>query len=166
MKTNQVMIRQMGDFQVEQRTRDGFFNLTSLIKQWNNHVDNQQVLNPQKSGVLKKKDLDDYLSNKSTSDFIHVIMDRENLQDKKDVVRTVKGKHGGTWVHPMFFIDAGMWINPYFKYDVLKFVQDEMIKFRNLAGDAYPEMCKAVYTIIPEKIFKEKIAALAKELCE
>lgn len=164
MKTNQVMIRQMGDFQVEQRTKDGFFNLTSLIRQWNNHVDNQQVLNPQKSGVLKKKDLDDYLSNKSTSDFIHVIMDRENLQDKKDVVRTVKGKHGGTWVHPMFFIDAGMWINPYFKYDVLKFVQDEMIKFRNLAGDAYPEMCKAVYTIIPEKIFKEKIAALAKSL--
>lgn len=164
MKTNQVMIRQMGDFQVEQRTKDGFFNLTSLIRQWNNHVDNQQVLNPQKSGILKKKDLDDYLSNMSTSDFIHVIMDRESLQDKKDVVRTVKGKHGGTWVHPMFFIDAGMWINPYFKYDVLKFVQDEMIKFRNLAGDAYPEMCKAVYTIIPEKIFKEKIAALAKSL--
>jgi len=164
MKTNQVMIRQMGDFQVEQRTKDGFFNLTSLIKQWNNHVDNQRVLNTQKNGELKKKDMDDYLSNKSTFEFINVIIERENLNDKTDVVKSAKGKFGGTWVHPLFFIDACMWINPYFKYDALKFVQDEMIKFRNLAGDAYPEMCKAVHSIIPENIFREKIVALAKSL--
>lgn len=164
MKTNQVMIRQMGDFQVEQRTKDGFFNLTSLIKQWNNHVDNQRVLNTQKNGELKKKDMDDYLSNKSTFEFINVIIERENLNDKTDVVKSAKGKFGGTWVHPLFFIDACMWINPYFKYDALKFVQDEMIKFRNLAGDAYPEMCKAVHSIIPESIFREKIVALAKSL--
>lgn len=35
MKTNQVMIRPMGQFKVEQRTKDGFFNATSLLKQWN-----------------------------------------------------------------------------------------------------------------------------------
>lgn len=164
MKTNQVMIRQMGDFQVEQRTKDGFFNLTSLIRQWNNHVDTQRVLNTQKNGELKKKDMDDYLSNKSTFEFINVIIERENLNDKTDVVKSAKGKFGGTWVHPLFFIDACMWINPYFKYDALKFVQDEMIKFRNLAGDAYPEMCKAVHSIIPESLFREKIVALAKSL--
>lgn len=164
MKTNQVMIRQMGDFQVEQRTKDGFFNLTSLIRQWNNHVDTQRVLNTQKNGELKKKDMDDYLSNKSTFEFINVIIERENLNDKTDVVKSSKGKFGGTWVHPLFFIDACMWINPYFKYDALKFVQDEMIKFRNLAGDAYPEMCKAVHSIIPESLFREKIVALAKSL--
>lgn len=34
MKTNQVMIRPMGDFKVTQRTKDGFFNATELAKAW------------------------------------------------------------------------------------------------------------------------------------
>ena len=70
MKTNQIMVRPMGEFKVTQRTCDGFFNSTELLKQWNSHVDNQQILNTQKNGVLKKKDLDDYMNNSSTSDSI------------------------------------------------------------------------------------------------
>lgn len=35
MKTNQIMIRPMGDFKVIQRTKDAFFNATDLLKQWN-----------------------------------------------------------------------------------------------------------------------------------
>ena len=36
MKTNQILTRKMGDFNVNQRTSDGMFNATELIKQWNN----------------------------------------------------------------------------------------------------------------------------------
>lgn len=147
MKTNQIMVRPMGEFKVTQRTCDGFFNATELLKQWNSHVDNQQILNTQKNGVLKKKDLDDYMNNSSTSDYIKVILEKENIHSGKGIIDATRGKHGGTWVHPMLFIDISMWINPYFKYDVVKFVQDEMIKFRNLSGDAYPTMCKAVKSI-------------------
>lgn len=150
MKTNQIMVRPMGEFKVTQRTCDGFFNATELLKQWNSHVDNQQILNTQKNGVLKKKDLDDYMNNSSTSDYIKVILEKENIHSGKGIIDATRGKHGGTWVHPMLFIDISMWINPYFKYDVVKFVQDEMIKFRNLSGDAYPTMCKAVKSILPE----------------
>lgn len=57
-----------------------------------------------------------------------------------------------------------MWINPSFKYDVLKFVYDEMIKFRNLAGDAYPRMCAAVYAILPKGLFNQKVRDLANHL--
>ena len=151
MKTNQVMIRQMGEFQVEQRTRDGFFNATALLKQWN-------VSKGSKKEVTKFFDLD------STSELVKTIMERENLNTQSDPYLSTRGKNGGTWVHPILFIDFCMWINPTFKYDVIKFVYDEMIKFRNLAGDAYPEMCKAVHSIIPESIFREKIVALAKSL--
>lgn len=35
MKTNQVMIRKMGVFDVAQRTSDGYFNATALAKAWN-----------------------------------------------------------------------------------------------------------------------------------
>jgi hypothetical protein len=55
-------------------------------------------------------------------------------------------------MHPMLFIDFAMWLNPAFKYDVLKFVYDEMIKYRNEAGDAYKYLSAAVATLV-EKAF-------------
>ena len=35
MKTNQVLTRKMGAFDVLQRTSDGMFNATALLNQWN-----------------------------------------------------------------------------------------------------------------------------------
>ncbi len=35
MKTNVVMKREMGEFTVLQRTKDGMFNSTDLLRQWN-----------------------------------------------------------------------------------------------------------------------------------
>lgn len=87
-------------------------------------------------------------------------MERENLhtQDSTYVKsKASRGDNAGTWMHPILFVDFAMWINPKFKYDVIKFVYDEMIKFRNLAGDAYPSMCKAVSSILPHDLFKTKI---------
>ena len=144
----------MGEFQVMQRTKDGFFNATSLMKQWN-----------ESKGM--KKEINDYLKNKTTEEFLEELILEENLDKGNSPYvksRASRGDNAGTWMHPLLFLDYAMWLNPRFKVKVLKFVQDEMIKFRNLAGDAYPEMCKAVHSIIPENIFREKIAALAKSL--
>lgn len=35
MKTNVVMTRKMGNFDVSQRTEDGMFNASTLLEQWN-----------------------------------------------------------------------------------------------------------------------------------
>ena len=35
MKTNQIMKRPLANFTVEQRTKDGMFCATALLKQWN-----------------------------------------------------------------------------------------------------------------------------------
>ena len=40
MKTNNVLTRPMGDFSVNQRTKDGFFNATELLRQWNLNTQN------------------------------------------------------------------------------------------------------------------------------
>lgn len=141
----------MGEFKVEQRTVDGFFNATELLKQWNVH-----------NGT--KKELKHYFENQSANELIDTIIERENLNSRKSAYLSSRGKNGGTWMHPILFIDLAMWINPSFKYDVIKFVYDEMIKFRNLAGDAYPSMCRAVRSIMPEPIFREKVKDLAKSL--
>lgn len=86
------------------------------------------------------------------------------FKERNSVLIQSRGKNGGTWMHSLLFIDFAMWLNPSFKVKVLKFVYDEMIKFRNIAGDAYPKMCAAVSSILPEYVFKQKVKDLAKSL--
>ena len=139
MKTNVVMIRQMGEFQVKQRTVDGFFNATSLLSQWN--IEHNQ-----------QKQMVHFTDNKSTRQFIDEIMKQE-LKERDSVLLQTRGKNGGTWMHPLLFIDFAMWINPTFKYHVLKFVYDQLIEFRHYSGDSYKKMCDALYPIVGKEVF-------------
>ena len=151
MITNQLMLRKMGDFDVIQRTKDGFFNSTLLLKQWNKLSEKGENIIPSFMGMMKKKDLDDYLFLKSTKEFISTIMFKENRDDgdypyRKS--RANKGDNMGTWMHPLLFVDFAMWLNPSLKYDALKFVYDKMIEFRNKAGDAYKTLASSVQKIV------------------
>ena len=126
MKTNVVMTRKMGNFDIFQRTKDGMFNATYLVKQWNS--------------CNKRKDISEFLSNKNTIEFIDALIEDENLNTGNPVFKThtvIKGKHGGTWMSPLLFIKFSMWLNPRFEVQVLKFVYDELIKQRHDAGDNY-----------------------------
>lgn len=159
MKTNNILTRPMGEFYVQQRTKDCFFNATDLLKQWNLHTHN--------SGDAKKKDLDDYFSNKSTSEFIDTIITKEELSDKSMVVvksRASRGENAGTWMHPMLFIDFAMWLNPSFKYEVIRFVSDELILLRDQAGENYKKLSAAVSTIIPKDKMADVMQRLSKSI--
>lgn len=135
MKTNNVIIRPMGEFQVAQRTKDGMFNATALLNQWNNASGQQ-------------KQMVHYFENNSTKEFVDTLIAKENLKERNSVYLKSRGKNGGTWMHPFLFIDFAMWLNPSFKYEVLKFVYDQMIKYRNEAGDAYRDLSASVYKIV------------------
>ncbi len=123
MKTNVTMIRQMGEYEVSQRTKDGMFNATGLAKQWLDTAG-------------KRKDVSDFLENKNTKEFIQALED-ENHNTGIPVFTKARGKNGGTWMSPLLFIDFAMWLNPKFKVKVLQFVYDELIKVRHSAGDNY-----------------------------
>ena len=153
MKQNVIMARSMGNYKVEQRTKDGMFNATSLLKQWNESN--------------KRKDMNEFFGNNSTKDFIaelsfQVSNDNQNTfsgipdkvdnqeveettlvaSEKKVIVTTKKKSTGGrpieeVWMHPYLFIDFAMWLNPKFKVQVIKFVYDELIKLRCEAGNNY-----------------------------
>lgn len=154
MKTNQIMIRQMGEFSVKQRTKDGFFNATELLKQWNRI-----------SGM--KKEVTKFLDLGSTSELVKIIMEREDLhtQDSTYVKsRASRGDNAGTWMHPVLFIDFAMWINPSFKYDVIKFVYDDMIRYRNLAGDSYKELASAISKIVPKTFIPKAMQKVGEAL--
>lgn len=139
----------MGEFQVAQRTSDGMFNATILLKQWNEHAG-------------QKKVIAHYFENDSSNEFVRTIESKENFTHRNSVYvksRASRGVNAGTWMHPLLFIDFAMWINPSFKYDVLKFVYDELIKYRNEAGDAYIELSAAIAKIVPKK---ELVVAISK----
>lgn len=124
MKTNVIMTRPMGQFEVLQRTNDAMFNASALLSQWN-----------KASG--QQKQMTHYTSNNSTKELIEAIENEYELKQRNYVLIQSRGKNGGTWMHPLLFIDFAMWINPKFKVKVLRFVYDELIKNRHLAGDSY-----------------------------
>ena len=113
-------------------------------------------------GVFKKS-LDKFMKSQQTEDFIASIARNEGL-DVKDVVKTTRGKNGGTWVHPMLFIDLCMWLDPDFKYKALKFVQDQMLRFRDEAGEAYKTLCQAVARITPDGSRREMMAFVGRAI--
>lgn len=158
MKTNNVMVRPMGDFVVQQRTKDGMFNATSLLKQWNT----SPILNTQNSGELKKKDLDDFFINKGVKEFIEALIAEENLNSKNSCYLTSRGKTGGTWMHPYLFVKFAMWLNPRFEVKVIKFVYDQMIQYRNEAGDAYKYLSAAVSKLVEKPFMAGAMTQISK----
>lgn len=65
---------------------------------------------------------------------------------------------------PLLFIDFAMWINPSFKVKVLKFVYDEMIKYRNEAGDAYNKLGSAVSKIVRKDFMPQAMQKVGEAL--
>lgn len=151
MVTNQVMIRPMGDFSVCQRTKDGMFNATDLVRQWN-------------TATRQNKEIKEYFKNKSTGEFITALILEENLKGENSTHLSTRGKNGGTWMHPLLFLDFAMWLNPAFKVKVLKFIYDQMIKFRNDSGDAYRELSAAVATIVRKEDMPVRMAKIAEAI--
>ncbi len=139
MKQNVVMVRKMGVFDVMQRTKDGYFDGNSLLYQWNTSRNTQ------------RRRMIEFLESPKTLEFIDVIKEESQLRETDNadfkVVSTYKGKStkngkekDEVWMHPYLFIDFAMWINPKFKFQVIKFVYDELIKKRNDAGDGYVKL--------------------------
>lgn len=151
MKTNQIMKRPLGNFMVEQRTKDSMFNATSLLKQWNNA-----------SGECKE--VTKFFENENTKEFVSALMEEENLNTQNSAYLKVRGKHGGTWMHPILFVKFAMWLNPRFEVQVIKFVYDQMLKYRNEAGEAYKALSTAVGKIVPENEMRKKMPIIGKAL--
>lgn len=154
MKTNQIMVRPMGCFSVEQRTKDGMFNATSLLKQWN-------------ESAGEKKEITKFFENQNTKEFIEALMQEENLDTQNLAYvksKASRGKNVGTWMHPILFVKFAMWLNPRFEVQVIKFVYDQMIAFRNEAGDAYKELSSAVARVVKPNYMKVAMKQIAEGL--
>lgn len=146
------MIRPMGCFKVEQRTKDAMFNATALLKQWN-----------ESSG--EKKEITKFFENENTKEFINALMEEENLHTQNSAYvksKASRGKNAGTWMHPILFVKFAMWLNPRFEVQVIKFVYDQMIAFRNERGDAYRDLGMAVSKIVDKNFMPAAMSKIAR----
>ena len=73
------MTRPLGKFEVYQRTRDGMFNATSLLAQWN-------------KAKNSNKRIQDFFENQNTKDFIEALMEEENLKVPNLAYLKTRGK--------------------------------------------------------------------------
>jgi hypothetical protein len=154
MKTSVNMIRKIGMFEIEQRTFDGYFEANMLLQQWNRVKQNTP------------KKIVEFLRNEKTIEFIKQIKKEEGIYNSlihsrgeksptdNQVVIIIKGrrtKKGPTpdrvFMHPYLFVDFAMWLNPKFKYHVIKFVYDSLMDYRNNAGDLYKGLSQSVSTL-------------------
>ena len=157
MITSVNMIRKMGNFDVTQRTKDSFFNASELMNQWNSY-----------SG--QKKNINHFLDNSSTKEFIDALIDEMEIRDSEKPInqvftksraitsKTGKRTPGSVWMHPYLFIDFAMWLNPRFKYKVIQFVYDQLMSLRDESGDRTKELNSAIRIFEPKTMEYMKLA--------
>jgi hypothetical protein len=111
-----------------QRTKDGYFNATILLDDWN------------KKNGIQIKQMARYKKNASVKSFVEQLQ-REGIADP---YVSSRGKHGGTWMHPKLMIDFAMWVSVEFKSIIIDYILDGLITSRHEAGDYYRQMSAAI----------------------
>ncbi|WP_368144008.1 KilA-N domain-containing protein [Bacteroides finegoldii] len=164
MKTNQEMVRYIDNFRVVQRTSDGYFDGSELLRQWNGVEGNP------------RRRMSEFIDSTKVKEFLKALAEDESHRAKIDIGENqllikIKGrntKEGKTpdkvWMNPLLFIKFAMWINPTFEVKVLRFVYDEMIRYRNDAGDAYKELSSAVMKIVPKDFMPKAMQKVGEAL--
>jgi len=142
MKTSVIMTRDNGGISVRQDSKTSFFNANDLLDVYNSNND-------------ENKRIQNYLDNEATKRYMNAliqddILNHSNSSDlESSIISSKRGKNGGTWMHPYLFIDFAMWLSPEFKVRVVKWVYDNLIKFRIEAGDGFKEVNEALFDIKP-----------------
>lgn len=139
MRTPVIMERDFNGTPIRQNSKTEMFKANDLLAAANS--------------MGLKKQIGNFMHLESTSELVEQVCYEENLV-YEDVLRTARGKNGGTWMHPILFVDFAMWLSPKFKYEVLKWVQDGLLDCRNNSGDSNRMMNKVLAETFPEDFEK------------
>jgi hypothetical protein len=180
MKTNQILTRKMGNFDVLQRTSDGMFNATALLKQWNAYSGQDKRMNDYFNIQPTKEFLDALKSdavitasaenqrvtaNPQSENGISFSADSQQVADRRLYIIRKGGKDGGaTWMSDLVFLDFAMWLNAAYKVKVLQFVIDQLVRLRHDVGDNYNAMTRAIARIVPRDEQARRIPEIARAI--
>jgi len=141
MKTAVIMKRELMGIPVRQNHKTKMFNANDLHKIGNEH---RKILG------LPAKQLAQYFTIAPTDELIKEICLTEVIR-LDDVKKATKGKEGGTWVHPILFVDLAMWYSPKLKYQIIKWVMDDLMEARDESGDSYKRMSSTLSRCFPKE---------------
>lgn len=134
MKTPVIMQRSLMGVTVRQNSQTGMFNANDMHKIGNEH---------RKLHGMTEKQLASYFDLDSTTELINAVCLEDNLK-VEDVKSSKRGKNGGTWIHPVVFVDMAMWYSPMLKAKIIRWVIDGLLSARNDSGDSFKQMNKAL----------------------
>ena len=122
--------------EVKQDIDSMLYNATDVLKAYNNNNNNN----------YKKKDLDDYLNNKSTKEYIKLLNTQNSGELKKDIIKTKRWKYWWTWMHQELIVDFMMWLSVEFKQKAIRFIIEwaELAWKRNEIKEWFKKMTKAI----------------------
>lgn len=142
MKTAQIMERSLMGLTVRQNHKTEMLNANDL------HIVGNKL---RKSRGETVKQINSYFILDSTIELISEICAIDCL-DETEVKLSTRGKTGGTWVHPVVFIDMAMWYSPELKVRILKWVQDGLLMARDNSGDSFKVMMDALTKNFPDEM--------------
>ena len=160
MKTTVFMRRSLLGGEIRQDSITGMFNVTDLHAIANR----QRELEGQ-----KPKQMASYFLIDSTNDLIDALCVEEKITTDK-LKKTSRGKFGGTWVHPVIFLDMAMWYSPVLRIKVIKWVLDGLLSVRNDSGESFKSMSSELTKCFPREFRKPiayaRIANQISDACE
>lgn len=159
MKTEQIMQRTFLDGIVRQNHKTEMFSVVDL-ETIGNEIRREQG--------LKRKQATMYFKTIPAKEHIDQVSIETGIPKEQLVIKK-KGKNGGTWVHPLIFLDIAMWFNPRFKVKVLKWLYDNLLLHRDNSGDSFIEMNQALDEAFPDSMkmpyMYPKVSNLIAEAC-
>lgn len=184
MKTNQVMTVTIGEhtFPIEHKTMFGHLNQfwdcgnSYRIKKGlpPKHLDNwlrsvelweyievleRELLfkNPLESTSSKYVESTDYKPIDFKEEIIPKIKGQmaESVAKHTNLIRTKRGRSGGTWAHLYILIDAATFLDPEFRFQVYQtFVEGKLLHWRDESGDCYKPFNMAIASL-PDRVGKD-----------
>ena len=139
MKTAVIMERDLMGVKVRQNHKTEMMNANDLHKIGSSVRD---------SSGLPKKQMAAYFNLNSTKEMINELCMIENIKIS-EAKKAGRGKNGGTWVHPIIFIDMAMWYSPEIKVRILKWVRDGLLLARDESGDEFKDMMSELRKCFP-----------------
>lgn len=115
------------------------------------HFDSDGWINATEIASRHGKRLDLWLRNNETQEYIAALARRLNTANQRDLIRTTRGRNGGTWLHPKLAVKFARWLSVDFEIwcdeQIDKLIHGEQNDWQHLRDSAaigYQGMCDAL----------------------
>jgi len=160
VKTNQVMRVTIGEYTLPIGHKNMMGSLTEVWKIGNAY---------RKLRGLPELDLSHWMRSPETLEYIKVVEKDLGLESAESadyetvnsvltntitspLIRTKRGKGGGTWAHLYILLDAAARLDPQFKHKMYKtFVEGKLLQWRDDGGDEFINLNIAIDAYLPER---------------